>query len=522
MPLNRNNELIFGLVAPLGVELEQATDAIERVLSACAYKVIRISLSEFLHQDTNVFDGDVPVKRDVYIRNHQAAGNDLRKKMNRNDAVALGALYRIHAQREKLKQSGGLCDRVAFVVRQFKAPDEITLLRKVYGDRFVLIGIHAEKEKRIKWLSKAIDISHGETGVNWTTKASDAKSLIETDEVEEDTPHGQRARDTFPLADFFASWSGAEEEEKILLREKTFHAQFKRFIDALLRNPESVPTTEEFLMFQARAVALRSADWSRQVGAVIATREGSVIAVGRNDDPKVGGGVVASRKHETRAIEFKRQTVREVLVAIKDWLKPELVEERRFKSLAVEAIDEKLKSTRLMGMGEFGRMVHAEMAALTDAAARGVAVGGQIMFCTTFPCQNCAKHLMAAGIRALVHIEPYPKSLVLEMYENETYDKYRMEPLASDEFLKQLDADKSKFLLLNFMGVAPRRYEQLFTMPDRKDGNGNQIKWDPKIAEPRLNSPLESHEYFDWELSESQALDPFLSGSKVGENRVTD
>ena len=295
--------------------------------------------------------------------------------MNRNDAVALGALYRMHAQREKLKQSGGLCDRVAFVVRQFKAPDEITLLRKVYGDRFVLIGIHAEKEKRIKWLSKAIDISHGETGVNWTTKASDAKSLIETDEVEEDTPHGQRARDTFPLADFFASWSGAEEEEKILLREKTFQAQFKRFIDALLRNPESVPTTEEFLMFQARAVALRSADWSRQVGAVIATREGSVIAVGRNDDPKVGGGVVASRKHETRAIEFKRQTVREVLVAIKDWLKPELVEERRFKSLAVEAIDEKLKSTRLMGMGEFGRMVHAEMAALTDAAARGVAVG---------------------------------------------------------------------------------------------------------------------------------------------------
>ena len=29
MPLNRNNELIFGLVAPLGVELEQATDAID-------------------------------------------------------------------------------------------------------------------------------------------------------------------------------------------------------------------------------------------------------------------------------------------------------------------------------------------------------------------------------------------------------------------------------------------------------------------------------------------------------------
>ena len=122
------------------------------------------------------------------------------------------------------------------------------------------------------------------------------------------------------------------------------------------------------------------------------------------------------------------------------------------------------------------------------------------------------KHLMAAGLRALVHIEPYPKSLVLEMYKNETNDndKYRMEPLDSDEFVKQLNADQSKFLLLNFMGVAPRRYDQLFSMPPRKDGNGNPVKWDSKTAEPKLISPMESNEYFDWELSESKALEPFL------------
>ena len=55
MSLNKSNELIIGLVAPLGVELEPVTDAIERVLSACAYRVIRISLSEFLHKENNLW-----------------------------------------------------------------------------------------------------------------------------------------------------------------------------------------------------------------------------------------------------------------------------------------------------------------------------------------------------------------------------------------------------------------------------------------------------------------------------------
>ena len=166
-----------------------------------------------------------------------------------------------------------------------------------------------------------------------------------------------------------------------------------------------------------------------------------------------------------------------------------------------------------MGLGEFGRPVHAEMAAITDAAARGVAVSGNIMFCTTFPCQNCAKHVMAAGITALVYLDPYPKSLVLEMYGKETVQP-PMEPLASEEFGRNLEAHAGKqLLLLTYMGVAPHRYDQLFAMSTRKDSSGNQIKWDPKIAEPKLVSKIESDEYFSWEISESQALNPFLIGS---------
>ena len=503
---NKSNELIFGLVAPLGIDLDAVIEIMERVLSDCAYSTVRISLSEFLHRYTNVFDGEVPKELDAYIDKHQAAGKKLRNDMERDEAVALGGLMRINALRKETQKSGDWSNRTAFVVRQFETPAEIELMRKVYGDRFVLVGVYAREEYRTTWLSKRIHKSKNKKDEAWTQEEGNAKRLIKNDEAENDSG-GKRFRDTFPLADVFTSWAanmdGVEE-----VHDKSFELQFQRFVHGLFGRPDIVPTTEEVLMFQARAMALRSADWSRQVGAVIATRAGSVIAVGRNDDPQVGGGVVSRRPKDDPAIPLKWDVVNEVLKKISSWLKPEFAAD--LSALTEEATAKTLKSTRLMGMGEFGRMVHAEMAAIVDAAARGIAVGGEIMFCTTFPCQNCAKHLMAAGIRALVYIEPYPKSFVNAMYGEETIS-LPMEPLQSDAFQKYIDElGVKKFLLLTFMGIAPRRYEQLFTMPDRKGPAGSQIGWDPKIAEPRLASPLESEEYFAWELSESKALIPYL------------
>ena len=265
-------------------------------------------------------------------------------------------------------------------------------------------------------------------------------------------------------------------------------------------------------MFQARAIALRSADWARQVGAVIASQEGSVIAVGRNDYPRVGGGVVSDREHKDSALRYKNELVREFLSRISDWLPEEKWKDGSGAEAAQtirELMDVRLKSTRILGLGEFQRMVHAEMAAIVDAAARGVPVRDQVMFCTTFPCQNCAKHIMAAGIRTVVHIEPYPKSLVLDLFEEETCQLV-LEPLNSPEYAKQLEENRGKLLLVNFMGVAPRRYESIFSMPVREGESGEIFAWDRKTAEPRLDTPLEVDEYGQWELDEAAALEPVM------------
>ena len=62
--------------------------------------------------------------------------------------------------------------------------------------------------------------------------------------------------------------------------------------------------------------------------------------------------------------------------------------------------------------------VHAEMDALVGSARRGESVKDCVMYCTTFPCHICAKHIVASGIKSLVFIEPYPKSHAAELFSD--------------------------------------------------------------------------------------------------------
>ena len=41
------------------------------------------------------------------------------------------------------------------------------------------------------------------------------------------------------------------------------------------------------------------------------------------------------------------------------------------------------------------------------------------MYVTTFPCHNCAKHIIAAGLERVVYLEPYPKSRAKTLYDED-------------------------------------------------------------------------------------------------------
>ena len=68
----------------------------------------------------------------------------------------------------------------------------------------------------------------------------------------------------------------------------TISLDIKRIVELWFGNPHLTPTFDEHAMSFAFAAALRSADLSRQVGAVV-TKDDQILSTGANDCPKAGG-----------------------------------------------------------------------------------------------------------------------------------------------------------------------------------------------------------------------------------------
>jgi deoxycytidylate deaminase len=226
-------------------------------------------------------------------------------------------------------------------------------------------------------------------------------------------------RGTYPLADCFLDVSN----------EELLHAEASRFVEVLFSSPYQTPRRDEFGMFVAHAASLRSAALGRQVGASILDGTGAVIAVGTNEVPKAGGGQYwVNEPYDFRDHRYEdgsdssdtmcRAIIGELLERYKRFGIEHPVKKDTREELTVDDLVPILKGTRIGSLVEFGRAVHAEMAAITDAARRGVSIAGGTLYSTTFPCHNCARHLVASGIREVVYVEPYAKSLAMNLHRD--------------------------------------------------------------------------------------------------------
>ncbi|WOO41594.1 cytidine/deoxycytidylate deaminase family protein [Rubellicoccus peritrichatus] len=62
--------------------------------------------------------------------------------------------------------------------------------------------------------------------------------------------------------------------------------------------------------------------------------------------------------------------------------------------------------------------VHAEQNAIADAARRGISVQGATAYITHFPCVNCAKIIIAAGVKAVKYHNDYRNDpIAKELFE---------------------------------------------------------------------------------------------------------
>lgn len=126
---------------------------------------------------------------------------------------------------------------------------------------------------------------------------------------------------------------------------------------------------------------------------------------------------------------------------------------------------------------EYGRIVHAEMCALSDAARLGISVVGGTIYCTTFPCHMCSKHIVAAGISRVVFLEPYPKSLTSDLHS----DSVKIEGMPRGAYENHPRVDYTPFY-----GITPRRYRELFSRKKRKDKEGHFLEFSPPGPRPIL------------------------------------
>jgi deoxycytidylate deaminase len=460
-------EVVIGLVGPLGSDNAKVVRMMEERLNDYGYRSQVIKISEVIIPGL-AGPENVPVNAG-YKRSKKLIelGNQIRKESRNNAVLAIAAAAEIARLRPNPR---GPVQKVAYIISSLKLPDEVAELRKIYGRGFYLFGVHSDRERRIDHL------------IGLGMEKSQACELIDRDE-DEPKGYGQHTRDTFPLSDFFL----ADEHNDDKLRYAV-----NRCLDLAFGNPLITPTFNEFAMFMAFAASLRSADLSRQVGAVVA-KGNEILSTGANDCPCAGGGLywpafIGDRVDDLpRGRDYKRGCDSNAVEKAK--LIKEIVQEFPLDQQAwAERI---LKASGINDITEYGRVVHAEIEALLACARGNVSCHGGTLYCTTFPCHNCAKHIIAAGIEQVVYVEPYPKSKALEFHDDSVTTE-------------KVEGGEKKVRFKPFIGVGPRQFFDLFSLSlssgrpvKRKTPTGEVFKWTEKDAVPRVPMLPVAHRQFE-------------------------
>ncbi|HEY5711736.1 MAG TPA: anti-phage dCTP deaminase [Allosphingosinicella sp.] len=495
-------ELVIGIAGAIGVAVEAISDEIGRALDDLGYSShpIRVTSEMMRYPAPNVTK-----EADDYasLMNHKMSyANKLCEDFGDPATLMRIAIQAITLVRDKVLNVEGsdqVLPKTAFIIRQLKRPSEVRLLRKVYGKQFVLVSAYGSEEHRrlelTRKIRESLPISTPEHVIS-----HEADKLISRDFDEGTFDHGQHLRDTFHLADVFVDG----------ISRDSMRAGIERFFQAFFGRADIGPSKTEYGMYAAKAASLRSTDLSRQVGAAIFSEDGEIVSQGCNEVPKAFGGTYwDGEEPDHRDVQLgydpndyvKKEVMRDLLERL-----------TKAKLLSVGSLGQKssgelveiflgrsatykdrnfygcLSSSSINDLTEYGRVVHAEMSAICDAARLGRRVKGALLFVTTFPCHNCTKHILAAGISRVVFMEPYPKSKAKELHRDE---------------IELEKASESRVSFLPFLGISPYRYRDIFEKRSRKK-DGRAVVW--YEGEPRPLLEVAGPAYLDIEALEVMKL----------------
>ncbi|WP_419862458.1 hypothetical protein [Candidatus Poriferisodalis sp.] len=499
----QRHDLVLGLVGAIGTEWTRIIDAFRTSHQRFGYRTEVIDVSKLLDGLDYKPLGDLPVERSVeYYIKRMNAGDQLRRDVKTGSAMAVLAIQEIARLRELREEAGsesgdldadGLLDQspaseegnfiqkrqpVVYLLKSLKHPDEVDLLRNVYGQAFSLVAVVSSRGDRRRELVRSLGLEN--------TPTAKAEELIARDEADTSDPYfGQNVRDTYAMSDVFVPGDIG----------MNLSRDIDRFVDALFGHPFLTPTPHEEAMQAAQHAALRSSAPGRQVGAALVTALGMPVVTGTNEVPRPGGGQFwEGHTPDYRDFQLRedpnpvyiRQIVQdflEKLVKFK-WLKKpyrQMNGEQLLKAASEhnDAGDSLIDEIRAKDLIEFIRCLHAEQAAIVGAARSGTSTEGAKLFCTTFPCHECAKLIVGSGIVEVYYVEPYPKSLVERLYG----DLIDLAPSMTGA--PRTASDKVPFY--QFIGIAPRMYSRAFTASTRKIGI-EFVDFDRSQAHPEVRN----------------------------------
>lgn len=470
-----NPELIFGILGPIGTPVEDVVNELSQELSHVGYESEIIHLTKLMRQidiGCDVNENEFDARYESLIK----YADTLREHCDHDGALAGLAITEIQRRRElRIHKNPDTASNshedpipalaTAYIIRQLKTPGEVDVLRSVYGKKFVLISVYCDIADIRKTISNKMRSASSFTRDDAEYEKRTI-SLIDKDSNEHSKKFGQKVSEIFHLADVFVDGRTT----------KLIHGTISRFIKALFGFNGTSPTRLEYGMYAAKAASLRSIDLSRQVGASIFSDEGELITQGCNEVPKPFGGTYWHDDDGEAVRDFElghdpnHQRKEEIVHDFLDRLFQEklLTSELAENALTYDFVRDvigrrRVRDSQLMDIIEFGRIIHAEMCAITDAARLGRPLKNSVLYCTTFPCHMCAKHIVSSGVKRVVFLEPYPKSYARKLHD--------------DSITFNRDEQATKVFFEPFIGISPSRYKDIFEKGKRKGANGKAKKW---------------------------------------------
>ena len=345
-----------------------------------------------------------------YTKVFQAIGDNIRKTKTYDGSEDSNAenIYaiseRINSFIKALRKQNNSSGKETFVVIDaFRNPFEIMFFKERYS-AFYLLSINANTEDISDRLFKNFEMTEEEIR-NQNKKENPGDSLEDYDKF-----ISQNIQECIQKSDIHISNNGKVSESP------DYHELYGQIIKyvSLIQHPGLVtPSHDEKMMQIAYTAKLNSGCISRQVGAVVTNKQGSVKSIGwnnvadgqtqcilRNTDELLKDTVSLAYSPYEKSMEFKS-----ALMMFSPLLSAKKLNGRN-QSFCFKSVYNKLKNDKNQ---VHTRSLHAEENAFLQVAKYGgEGIKNGTLYSTASPCELCSKKAYQLGINRVVYIDPYP------------------------------------------------------------------------------------------------------------------